>query len=194
MPVMIVCCDSSSRCTRKVGSSFVKRLSAFEKLACAARSFGATASEMTASGTCIDVIVYVDLAVGERVARVRSRRRKRDDVAGLGLVDVFIVVGVHAHEAPDLDLLLVGRVEDDVALGDRALVDADVRQLAVAAVFELEREADERLRRVGLDDDLRFVVVLVERLVVDLGRVRQVVRRRRRAGAARPCSCRPSRT
>ena len=29
---MIVCADSSSRCTRSVGSSLVKRLSAFEKL------------------------------------------------------------------------------------------------------------------------------------------------------------------
>ena len=57
MPLMMVWADSSSRCTRKVGSSFVKRLSAFEKLAALALSLGATASEMTASGTCIDVIV-----------------------------------------------------------------------------------------------------------------------------------------
>ncbi len=57
MPLMMVWADSSSRCTRKVGSSLVKRLSAFEKLAWPVRSFGATASEMTASGTCIDVIV-----------------------------------------------------------------------------------------------------------------------------------------
>jgi len=35
----------------------VKRFSAFEKFASAARSFGATASEMTAAGTCIDVSV-----------------------------------------------------------------------------------------------------------------------------------------
>ena len=57
MPLMMVCCDSSSWCTRKVGSSLVKRFSALEKLASAARSFGATASEMTAAGTCIDVSV-----------------------------------------------------------------------------------------------------------------------------------------
>ena len=57
MPLMMVCADSSSRCTRKVGSSFVKRLSAFEKFASSALSFGATASEITASGTCIEVIV-----------------------------------------------------------------------------------------------------------------------------------------
>ena len=57
MPLMMVWADSSSRCTRKVGSSLVKRLSAFEKLVAFALSLGATASEMTASGTCIDVMV-----------------------------------------------------------------------------------------------------------------------------------------
>ena len=61
MPLMMVCCDSSSWWTRNVGSSFVKRLSALEKLASVARSFGATASEMTAAGTCIDVSVTLTL-------------------------------------------------------------------------------------------------------------------------------------
>ena len=61
MPLMIVCCDSSSWCTRKVGSSFVKRFRALEKFVSAARSFGATASEMTAAGTCIDVSVTLTL-------------------------------------------------------------------------------------------------------------------------------------
>ncbi len=57
MPLMMVWADSSSRRTRKVGSSFVKRLRAFEKFVAFPLSLGATASEMTASGTCIDVIV-----------------------------------------------------------------------------------------------------------------------------------------
>ena len=61
MPLMMVCCDSSSWCTRNVGSSLVKRLSAFEKFVSALRSFGATASEMTAAGTCIDVSVTLTL-------------------------------------------------------------------------------------------------------------------------------------
>ena len=57
MPLMIVSCDSSSWATRKVGSSLVKRFSAFEKLVSALRSLGATASEITAAGTCMDVSV-----------------------------------------------------------------------------------------------------------------------------------------
>ena len=58
---MIVWALSSSRYERKVGSSFVNRLSAFEKLAVALLSFGEIASLITASGTCIDVIVYFTL-------------------------------------------------------------------------------------------------------------------------------------
>ncbi len=61
------------------------------------------------------------------------------------------------------------------ARGDRALVDAEVRELSVLVLLELEREADERLRRVGLDEDLRLAVVLVVALVEDLGRTREVV-------------------
>ena len=57
MPLMMVWALSSSRCTRKVGSSFVKRLRALEKFASAVRSLGATARLITASGTCIDVMV-----------------------------------------------------------------------------------------------------------------------------------------
>ena len=57
MPLMMVWADSSSRWTRKVGSSLVKRLSALENWAALVLSLGATASEMTASGTCIEVIV-----------------------------------------------------------------------------------------------------------------------------------------
>ena len=57
MPRMMVWADSSSRWTRKVGSSLVKRLRALENWAALVLSLGATASEMTASGTCIEVIV-----------------------------------------------------------------------------------------------------------------------------------------
>jgi hypothetical protein len=57
MPEMMVWPDSSSWWTRKVGSSFVKRLSAFEKLVSPSRFFGVTAREITEAGTCIEVQV-----------------------------------------------------------------------------------------------------------------------------------------
>ena len=117
----------------------------------------------------------VDLAVGERLPGARLDAVEGDDVARLGRLDLLAVLGVHAEHARDAHLShLVARVEDRVARRDRALVDAEVGELAVLVLLELEREADERLRRVGLDDDLLLALGLVVRLVDDLGRVRQV--------------------
>ena len=64
----------------------------------------------------------------------------------------------------------------NVSPAERALVDAQVGELAVAAVLELERERDERLVRVGLEHDRfrSFVALEIERLVLDVGRARQV--------------------
>jgi hypothetical protein len=69
---------------------------------------------------------------------------------------------VHPDQAPDLDLVLRALVEDEQALLDLALVHAHVGQLAVPALLELEREADEREIGVRLDDDLLALVVTVE--------------------------------
>jgi len=57
MPPMIVCPDSSSRNTRKVGSSLEKRLSALEKLAWPSFFMGSTARVTTAFGTNMEVMV-----------------------------------------------------------------------------------------------------------------------------------------
>eukprot|EP00160_Parvularia_atlantis_P014149 Unigene3345_Nuclearia_a/m.10272 Unigene3345_Nuclearia_a/g.10272 ORF Unigene3345_Nuclearia_a/g.10272 Unigene3345_Nuclearia_a/m.10272 type:complete len:325 (-) Unigene3345_Nuclearia_a:120-1094(-) len=61
MPEMIVSPDSGSRCTRNVGSSFWNRLSALEKLVLESLTLGWIASEMTGSGTYMDVIEYSSL-------------------------------------------------------------------------------------------------------------------------------------
>lgn len=58
--------------TRKVGSSFWKRLSAFEKLAEASRVLGITARLITGSGTFIDVIEYLQGTHTLLVSTVRS--------------------------------------------------------------------------------------------------------------------------
>ena len=85
-----------------------------------------------------------------------------------------MLVGVHADQPADLDLLARAGVDDLGALLDPALVDPDVGQLAVGAVLELEGEQDGGLGRVGLELDLRALVVEVEGDVADLGRVGQV--------------------
>ena len=131
----------------------------------------------------------VDLAVGERVARGAVDAEHRDDVAAPAPRDVVHLVRVHAHEARTLTFLLVRRaVDDEVALGDRALVDAHVRELTVAAVLELERRADERLvrRRSRARPSLRSCPDRAP--VLDLASGSAGSRRRRRAAAARPCS------
>lgn len=56
IPEMIVCPLSASTATRNVGSSFWKRFSALLNAAPASRDLGATARDMTGSGTRIDVI------------------------------------------------------------------------------------------------------------------------------------------
>ena len=56
MPEMIVSPDSSSKRVRKVGSSFEKRCSAFDRFPSALRSSGLIDRWITASGTWIDVI------------------------------------------------------------------------------------------------------------------------------------------
>ncbi len=93
-------------------------------------------------------------------------------------VDVLHLVRVHAHEPADLVAALGARVHDRGALLDRALVHADVRELAVAAVVELERERDELLVGVRLDHDLGLFVVEIDALVLDLVRRGQIQRHR----------------
>lgn len=89
--------------------------------------------------------------------------------------DVDRGVRVHAAETSDGDLLAGRHVVDGVSLADRTLVDTDVGELSVLAVFELERVADERLRVVGLENDFLFAVIDIEGDVFDFGRVREVV-------------------
>src|SRR5207302_6743607 len=75
----------------------------------------------------------------------------------------------------NLHPLAVARVDDEVTLRDLALVDADVGELAVSSVLELEGEPHERLLRIARQDYLLLVVALVVRLVHDLFRVGKVV-------------------
>ena len=100
---------------------------------------------------------------------------QRNDVAGTGFGDVHHFVGVHTHETAHRHLLGGGHVGNHVALLEGALVHADVGELAVAVVHELERVADERSVVFALEDDFGFVVVEVEGLVFNVGRAREVV-------------------
>src|SRR2546422_2980467 len=52
----------------------------------------------------------------------RSDAEHGDDVARLRRVDVVHLVSMHAHQARYLHLLAVAGIDDEVALGDLALV------------------------------------------------------------------------
>ena len=117
----------------------------------------------------------VEAGAAEGVARGALDAEEGDDVARPGFGDLGHRVGVHADEAADLDLLARAGVDELLALAEGALVDADVGQLAVGPVLELEGQGDGLGGRVGGEDALRPAGVEVDGPVLDLRRIGQVV-------------------
>ena len=82
------------------------------------------------------------------------------DVAGANFAHFFAVVGVHLHDAADALFLAADRVEDGVALGQHARIDAHEGQLTHKRVgHQLERQGREFLAVVGLAGDRVLVFV-----------------------------------
>ena len=71
------------------------------------------------------------------------------DVAGTGRIDFRPLIGVHLDDAAEPLLLTGALVEEGFALLDRALVNPHESQLTERILDDLERHADERLRRIG---------------------------------------------
>jgi len=118
----------------------------------------------------------IDLAVRERFAGASLDAVERDDVACFGGRDLLAVLGVHTEHARDAHFPhLVARIEDGIAGRNRPLIDAEVRELPVLVLLQLERQADERLRRIRVDHDFLFALALIVRLVDDVGRTGEVV-------------------
>src|SRR5665647_179825 len=117
----------------------------------------------------------VEAGAAEGIARGAFDAEEGDNVARPGLGDLGHCVGVHADEPADLDLLARARVDDLLALAERALVDADVGQLAVGALLELEGQGDGLGGRVGGEDALFPFAVEVDGPVLDLGRIGQIM-------------------
>ena len=96
------------------------------------------------------------IGIGQGVAGVGVLEPDRGgDVAGVDLVDLLAVVGVHLEDAPDPLLLALGRVEHVRAGLERARVDPEEGQLADERVGrDLEGERAERLAVRRRADDL----------------------------------------
>ena len=103
--------------------------------------------------------------IAERVPGLHGLHpEERDNVAGLGVVHLVAVVGVHLDDASDPFGLAGRRVEDGLALFDRPGVDAGEGEGAVLVVHDLEGQRAERLA-VGDDGELAGLVALL----VDFG-------------------------
>ena len=97
------------------------------------------------------------LALAERVARGGLLETEAgDDVARVRDLDVEAVVRVHAQDAADALLAVLGGVVDLGALLELARVDAEVGELAVGVGDDLERERREGRALFVLADDLVF--------------------------------------
>ena len=68
----------------------------------------------------------IDRAIGKRVATVAVHTEERDDVARTGGGDVFHLIGVHADQTADLDLVARSQVVDERSLLELALVHANI--------------------------------------------------------------------
>ena len=164
MPAMIVSLVSSSLKTLNVGSSLRNRCRALLILSASARLTGVTETLMTGLGTnMLSSEQYLVLG-GVGIAAGAVDAHDGDDVAGLGRVDFFPLVGVHLHDAAEAVLAAGALVVEHVALGHLALIDAHEGELAERIFDDLERHADERLGRIGLERQrLRRVVPLLGR-------------------------------
>ena len=101
------------------------------------------------------------LRIAQRVAGAHFLQAgQRDDVAGIGFLDVLAVVGVHQQHAADALLAVLGRVDHAGAALERAGIDAAEGDRAdERVVHDLEGEQRQRLVVVRLAHDLVALVV-----------------------------------
>ena len=148
MPLMMVWPDSASVETRKDGSSAASLCSATPIFSWSALVLGSTAISMTGSGNSIFSRMTGFDGIAQRVAGAGILETdESDDVAGVGLRDLFAVVGVHENHAADALGLVAGRVEQRYALAELARINAAEGEDAVLVVHQLEGEHRQRLDR-----------------------------------------------
>ena len=103
---------------------------------------------MTGSGICIELIEAESTLRGKGVTGGAINAEQGDDVAGTAIVDLLHLVGMHPHQASDLDLFAGAAVVDGIAFLQDTLISPHVGQLSVASVFELEGQHDKFIVRI----------------------------------------------
>ena len=112
---------------------------------------GSTATSMTGSGNSIRSRMIGAFGRAQGVAGGGVLEADQgDDVAGIGLLDVLAVVGVHQQHAADLLLLVLDRVHHRRGALELARIDAGEGQGADERVgHDLEGQSGEGRRVVG---------------------------------------------
>ena len=113
--------------------------------------------------------------VGEGIARSAVNTEDGANLTSTDLVDVLHFIGVHTDDTGNADLLVAAGVVEVGALLERTLVDTHVGELAVRVLFELEGKTDEGEGVVGNELDGLLALGAVERKVVGIVGVREVV-------------------
>ncbi|KAI6759110.1 hypothetical protein HG531_013871 [Fusarium graminearum] len=116
-----------------------------------------------------------ETTISESVTRSTVDTKDGTDLTGTNLGDVLHLVRVHADNSRNSDLLISSGVEEVSTLAQLALVDADVGELTVVVLLELEGKTDKRKRVVGNQLNSLLILGLVQTSVLDLRGVRQVV-------------------
>ena len=117
----------------------------------------------------------VGIGRGIGVAAGRVDAQDGHDIAGVRRIDVFALVGVHAHDAAEALFAAVALIVVGLALAEAALVNPHEGERAVGVLDDLEGHGHGRLFRVGRQDDFLGVVVMHESLALHVQRRGQVV-------------------
>ena len=119
----------------------------------------------------------VQAPVGKGVAGGAVDAEQGHDVSACRFADLLHLVGMHAHQAADAESLAAPAVVQLISLAHHSLVDADVGELSVLAVLQLESQGYKGLIRLRPQDDRLLVPVQVQGPVLNLRRRGQVADR-----------------
>ena len=81
---------------------------------------------------------------------------------------------MHTNNTTDLEFLAGAGVDNSVALGQIALIDPDIGQLAVLPILQLEGQCYQGIVLFDAQENGCFFLLGVKRGILDIGRARKV--------------------
>lgn len=108
--------------------------------------------------------------VGKSVSRGAVNTEHGANLSWSNLVDILELIGVHANQTGDLDLLVVLDVGDESSAAEHSLVDTQVGQLTEATLLQFESQSDKGILVTGGQFNLGLLVLDIQSNVGDLVR------------------------